>query len=478
MMIALTEWGLENLGGVVLYTPRKLLTEQLIRVFTNHGLQFGVRAAGFDDHFDLSQQLQIASPATEEARCFRTVRWQPHNAKLVLVDEIHMQKGETIRKLMDHHKAKGAKIVLVTATPIGIADLADSLVVAGRTSDLRKCGALLPCIVYAPDEIDTSKVKRTKTGEFSYEGLKAVWSTAIFGRVLSHWQRLNPDKKPTILFAPGVAESIWFAEQFRAAGVRAAHIDGEDVWIDGEFHKSNPEIRDRVLKMSESREVAVVCNRFVMREGIDMPWLEHEILATPIGSMVSYVQTVGRLLRAHPGVSEVTLQDHGGNWWRHGSPNMDREWEQYWTLPEHFADANREERIRSKKEPEPIHCPKCDCIRISGDTCPKCGYRHTTKSRIVIQHDGALKEMSGDIFRPRRTKLEPDTQRLWTACVMRMKNAKGHPRTFREAQGLFVYENHYWPPAGLDFMPTNEADWFRRIKDVPVQSLGGSKDAS
>ena len=56
---------------------------------------------------------------------------------------------------------------------------------------------------------------------------------------------------------------------------------------------------------------------------------------------------------------------------------------------------------------------------------------------------------------------------------MRMKNAKGHPRTFREAQGLFVHENFYYPPQGLDFMPTTEGDWFRAIKAVNPQELSG-----
>jgi superfamily II DNA or RNA helicase len=465
-MVDLVEWELSRNGTSIVYTPRKMLTEQLIRTFRQHGVPFGVRAAEFDEYLKMDAPVQISSPQTEDARCFKKVRWQPFNASLVLADEIHMQKGETIRKLWDWHRAHNAKMVPVTATPIGVSDMAESRVGAAPTSELRKCGALLPAYVYAPDELDASQVGRTKTGEFSYEGIKAIWSTAIFGRVLDHWRKLNPEQRPTLLFAPGVAESIWFAEQFRDAGVRAAHIDGEDVWLDGEVHKSDRGMRDHVLSLSKSGEVKVVCNRFVMREGIDMPWIYHEILATPIGSTVSYIQTVGRLLRAHPGMDHVILQDHGGNWHRHGSPNEDRDWEAYWQAPEHYAAATREERIRAKKEPEPITCPKCFAVRLTGPECHACGHRHTTKSRIVIQRDGTLKEMHGDIYKPRRVKLEPDTQKKWTQCVMRMRNAKGHARTFREARGLFVHENFYWPPGGLEMMPANEADWFRAIQDV------------
>jgi superfamily II DNA or RNA helicase len=190
--------------------------------------------------------------------------------------------------------------------------------------------------------------------------------------------------------------------------------------------------------------------------------------------MVSYVQVVGRILRAHAGQDHVIIQDHGGSWWRHGSPNQDRDWAAYWSMPEHYATAVREERIRSKKEPEPIHCPKCQCIRSAGDTCPDCGYRHTNKSRMVIQHDGKMREMTGDIFKPRRVKREPNTQKIWEQCYYRTLHAKDRDnKTFREAVGLFVHEQHYWPPKDLDLMPTNEADWFRAIRDVPRSKLTG-----
>lgn len=478
MMVMLTEWALAKKDWpVAVYTPRKMLTEQLADTFREHKIPFGVMAADYDEECRLGEPVQICAPATIEARCFKKVRWEPHNAKLVLIDEIHLQKGEMIRRIIQHHRNRGAFIVPITATPIGVSDMADVLVVAGTTSEMRKCGALLPAYVYGCEEIDTSKIKpKSGTGEFSYSDVKSVWPAEIFGHVWEHSIELNPDRKPQILFAPGVAESIWFCERFAEKGERWAHIDGDDCWLDGEFHKSDREMRKRILALSKSGEIVGVCNRFVMREGIDMPWVYHAILATPIGSLVSFIQTVGRLLRAFPGMENVILQDHGGNWWRHGSPNQDRDWAAYWKMPEHFATAVREERIRSKKEPQPIHCPKCQAIRLKGDTCGECGFRHTTNSRMVIQHNGKLKEMTGDVFKPRYTKRNPDTQDKWTACYHRTLRARDRDnKTFREAVGLFVHENHYWPPMDLDFMPKTEADWFRACKDVPIYELNGYK---
>src|SRR5262245_47004842 len=51
---------------IALYTNRKLLIEQLSRVFDQAGLAYGIRAAGHD--INLGQALQICSIQTEHAR--------------------------------------------------------------------------------------------------------------------------------------------------------------------------------------------------------------------------------------------------------------------------------------------------------------------------------------------------------------------------------------------------------------------------
>ncbi|MTW08883.1 hypothetical protein GM524_13540, partial [Streptococcus pneumoniae] len=75
---------------------------------------------------------------------------------------------------------------------------------------------------------------------------------------------------------------------------------GESLIVDGEELKSNRETRRQVLDEVASGEIKVVCNRFVLREGFDLPQLYHGVLATCFGSICSYVQSVGRILRSHP----------------------------------------------------------------------------------------------------------------------------------------------------------------------------------
>ena len=72
-----------------------------------------------------------------------------------------------------------------TATPMGVAHIYPHLIIAGRNSDCRACGALVPARIYAPSELDTSKLKLQDNGEFNYEDVKSYcWTGAIFGHVL------------------------------------------------------------------------------------------------------------------------------------------------------------------------------------------------------------------------------------------------------------------------------------------------------
>lgn len=472
VMIRLCRWAVGELGPVVLYTPRKSLISQLIGNFRDSGVPFGVRSADFKKELRLDEPIQISSPQTEDARCFKKVRWQLHNAKFVLIDEIHLQReSEVLKKICDYHRSMGAVIVMITATPVEMSRLADELIIAGTNSELRECGALVPADVWCCDELDRAKIEKVKTSvEFTAGQIKEVWTQAIYGRVILHYKRLNPERKPTLLFAPGVAESIDFAKEFCKAGYRWAHIDGTDVWLDGELYPSSPDMRKHVLELSRKREIDGISNRWVMREGLDLPWLEHLILACVIGSFQSFIQTCGRVLRAHAGIERVNIQDHGGHWWAMPSPNDDIDWNIYWDAPERVASELRAERIREKKEPQPIRCPKCMAFRETGDTCPKCGFRHNKTSRMVIQKDGHLRLMEGDIYKPRHRKMKPDTQDLWTQYYWRAKNSS-NKMTFRQAEALFFLEQFYYPPRTLANMPVGDARWFSKVCDVDRADL-------
>ena len=461
---------------VAVYANRNMLIEQLSKTL---GVDHGVRGAGYDDERDFP--VQICKVASEHAR---RGKQNLHQADDVLIDECHMQRGEMMISIMNSHYEAGANILGLSATPLGLEGVYDTMVCAATNSELRACGALVPAIHYAPDEPffrrpppegeDISERVASDAMGFSEAARGSKVSTekrraGLIGRVWSHFERLNPERRPTILFGPSVAGSLWFAEQFQTRGVSSAHIDSERIWINGEVHKNDENTRGHLLADFKAGDIKVLCNRFILREGIDAPWVSHGIFATVFGGLGTYLQAGGRFLRSYPGLESVTIQDHGGNFWRHGSLNADRAWKLEFT--NRIVAGLRAEDMREKRTPQPGVCPKCFMV-IHGRRC-RCGWEageKWVKSRPVVTADGTLREQQGDIWRPRRRKDNEDFRKKWEAIV-KYRGPKTD-KTFRQYEVIFARENYWWYPChDWPYMPIHELDWFRRIKDVPIERL-------
>lgn len=491
-------WQVARGGRCVLYSSRKLLTEQIMQQLQESGIHYGVRAADFEEHDDPTAPVQLCSIQTEHSRVIlkrrkmqlsensgRMFRPLPQ-ADLVLIDEAHQATADQAANIINEHYDCGAAVLGITATPLGVSHLYRKLLVAGNNSDCRRCGALIPAEMYACPEIDTRKIERVATGEFSLTDIrKHAWSQAIYGQVHEHLLRLNPDMKPFIIFAPGVEESVGFEASMRAKGLRVAHIDGMDCVLDGERYTSDRNARRQILDEVRKGTIHGLTNRFVLREAIDIRELHCCVLATPIGSLLSYVQIVGRVLRAHPSMDHAIIQDHGGNYWRHGSPNADRDdvWREFFDDPkgEQRVTDVRMERIRQEKEEVPLNCPVCGAVMLKtiGGKCYKCGTDMRGKrSRRVIERDGSLVEVTGLPVKERRVSLTPRMEAAWKraySMALRSKNKM----TFAQARGFIAsgklhgFEDQVgrYPADNLPFMPKSERDWFSVVADVPKDRL-------
>ena len=807
MLTDMIEWAVQNHKPVALYTQRKMLYDQTCRVLEKAGIRFGKRASGHDPNLFLD--VQVCMSQTELSRVYKQEARGLHGASLVLIDELHQHQGPTFTRIVEDHVANGATVIGYTATPLDISNC-DELLVAGWMSECLKIGALVRPETYAPDEPDLRHIKNYVVGRELTEGenVKSIMRPGVFARVFDAWKKHNPDARPTLGFGPDVAGSLYFAQEFWKNGVSAAHIDGEQIWCNGEFMPTDDDTRNEIARKSKQGEVKVIFNRFVLREGIDFPWLECGIFATVFGGLTSFLQSGGRLLRAYPGKEKCIINDHGGclddqteiltkrgwvgidgmlesdiiatmnqsgdcewsknigtlrkwcdapmlahrsnftdirvtnyhtmvmksdvrrgewkmvpahvmadrnsnciiptstvervppstlsdseigflgwfltdgniepsvphkhrgyrnririyqsgnapalhhnhilsclngcgfdfsvsrkmkptqfledsvqvtysissgrksdrgwdrlNDWldknfpdiyntldsrqfsvlleamnlgdgckaanrvdsmaiavsnelaasriqalavrrgyrcnmrfqdppkdkpwhkgvyilnlvpssmltvakgslvespveafarvwcvqtnngtiitrrngkvailgnsyhRHGSLAVDRNWQLGMTNQRVCAE--RAERLREKKEQEPITCPECQKVRASGPTCPACGFTAHKKSRLVIQIDGTLKRVDGDVYKPRVEKMKPNTQQLWERMYYRARSQKWSG-TFRQAQAMFFHENHYWPPKTLRLMPKESGDFFRKVSDVPKESL-------
>lgn len=475
---------LEQGHKVAIYTNRRALITQLRRMMDEYGIEHGVRAAKCPEDFD--RPVQICSIQTEVSRFKKaqksSAEWQLHPATRVLTDEAHLNAGPEMMGIMAWHLERGAKIIGLTATPLDLGHAYDVLIEAGTTSELRKCGALLPALVFAPDEPDFAAFKRLRkklraeAGAFplaqisDVEARELIMTPTIMGRVWDWFNKLNPEHEPTILFAPDVAGSKWFAQQFEKNDVRAAHIGATEIYLDGEEKgKTDKRVAD-ILEQSKAGMLPVLCNRFVLREGVDAPWLRHCILATIFGSLSTALQSIGRILRNYEGLENVTIQDHGANYLRYGSPNEDRHWALEYT--DRMMRNKRIDRLRDKKDPEPIVCPQCKLVLICG-RCRNCGWfaQNWVKARAVVSTDGTLRMMHGDVFRPHnvcKASWGPSKwERIFWASYKHKKT-----RTFRNAAVVFAQDSNWnWPDPGWPWMPLDDQDWYRAIADVPLSRL-------
>jgi superfamily II DNA or RNA helicase len=268
--------------------------------------------------------------------------------------------------------------------------------------------------------------------------------------VFGWFDRLNPDRRPSVVWAPGVEESRWFAAEFNRRGISAAHIDGT----------TDPDERRRVFAESKAGRIVVICSCGVLREGVDLPWVSHGILCQIAAKESAYLQIVGRLLRAAPGKTLCTLQDHSAAYRRHGSPNLDREFDLHDT--DQSRTAARKQRLRSGAETEGVVCPKCRLVRKAGPECPGCGHRRVLPFREVVMGDGTLKQARGAVVKKRRQVSRDQAE--WTGCLYA---AAHRGLTLFAAAGWFARKTgHRLPPDCQPQPELGSIDWSRRAADV------------
>jgi hypothetical protein len=101
----------------------------------------------------------------------------------------------------------------------------------------------------------------------------------------------------------------------------------------------------------------------------------------------------------------------------------------------------------------------------------RCGFDLSTrsKSRPVIQADGSISHLGGDIYRPRKQANGDLMEKAWKSMYYRARNSS---MTFRQAEACFAKE-HGWvyPDRSLPLMPKEANDFFLRVADVPFERL-------
>jgi superfamily II DNA or RNA helicase len=360
---------------------RRELVKQSIMAFSGEGVKHGVIANGWAMNNKLP--IQIASIQTLIRR-YKYYR----KPSLLVYDECHHVSAGSWKKIIDQYP--GAYSIGLTATPQrldgqGLGLHFKEMINGPSVQKLTEDGYLCPYKLYAPSNIDTSRL-HTRMGDFVQSEVSGlVDRPMITGDAIKHYQKLCYGKR-AIVFCASIKHSEHVVKQFNDAGISAAHVDGE----------TDMNERDRMMRLFRDGTIKVLSNVDLFGEGVDVPTLEAVILLRPTMSLGLYLQQVGRVLRPSTGKEFAYILDHVGNAQRHGLPDDEREWS--------LAGS----RNNRRSDGESVHiktCPKCYAVqRIGQLSCNFCGFVYEIKHREIDHVEGELVEV--DYQKLRREKLK------------------------------------------------------------------------
>ena len=90
---------------------------------------------------------------------------------------------------------------------------------------------------------------------------------------------------------------------------------------------------------------------------------------------------------------------------------------------------------------------------------------------MVVQVDGTLRPVDGEIYRPRRVRRIPNDIEIWRRLYYRGKSTKWNA-TFRQIEATFARENNWnWPSHDMPLMPKEPGDWYRKVASVDRSDL-------
>jgi DNA repair protein RadD len=295
---------------------------------------------------------------------------------LVIIDEAHHSVSKSYVEMFARWPE--AKFIGVTATPErldgkGLGAMFDRMVMGPSVSWLIDNGFLARPVYYAPKEsVDLSQVSKI-AGDFDRSETEEIIDTPrITGDAVTHYRKFCPNQR-AVVFCISVAHAQHVADQFCAAGVPAASIDGT----------LEPEVRSKRVEDLTAGKILVLTSCELISEGFDLPAVNAAILLRPTHSLSMHLQQLGRALRPFPGKTHATILDHVGNCLRHGLAEQERAW-----------DLEGREKRKAKSRPvETKQCSKCFAI-FAGTACPQCGAEREVTGREVEQVDGELQRLS------------------------------------------------------------------------------------
>lgn len=412
---------------------RRELIYQCADKLVKFGVDHGILMAG--EYPYGAADCQVASIQTICARCLTTEKLPLPNSDIVFIDEAHRSLAPTYLTLINHY---GEEVVIgLTATPIrgdgkGLGHVYDYMVKGPSIKWMIEHGHLVMPRTIAPTIPDLTGIP-IKGGDYDPVELQARMNTRpLVGDVVEQWFA-NASDRPTIAFASGVKHSINLCDEFRKAGVKAAHVDG-DTHLDD---------RKEIIRGLHNGDVQVVTNYAVLTEGFDEPKLAAGIIARATKNLGLYIQMGGRILRPDEGKDDSLLLDHSGNVYEHGFIQDEHDW----VLEEGKAltttNADRQLELDERK---PITCVQCATVYTGQRICPHCGHEPKKKGKHYDSRSGDLVELRWEKRRTAKKKVFSATEKeQWFNEFIQYGRDKGYSNPEGWASHKYKGKFKEWP---------------------------------
>lgn len=305
---------------------------------------------------DPTAPVQVASQQTLTSWLRRGVELPP--ADRVILDECHGSSAATTRALLAALRARGAKLLGLTATPSRgdgqPLDEFDRLVCGPSMRDLIAMGALVRPEVIAPDRYLDKGVAQ--------DPARVMWRAGKAGR-------------RAVGFVPAAHEAE------RIAALLSQHGQPTAAVLDTTPKGVRRLMRARLLRGDVQHLVTVRA----LQKGFDAPVLDTAVLASGGTTIVGFLQTIGRVLRSHPGKTDALVYDLRGYVYLHGLP----EWDRPWSLE------GTQGRATASGAPDLRRCKDCHAVFAPAARCPRCGSAMVTDPRPLRIQRAELYAQSG-----------------------------------------------------------------------------------
>lgn len=276
---------------------------------------------------------------------------------VLAIDEGHHSAADSYLRTIDAARKANpdVQLLLVTATPNrgdkkSLKGIVDNVCDQITLKELIEARLLVRPRTFVIDIGVQSELRGVKkrAADFDMNAVEAIMDKDVLNdQIVEKWAEHASDRQ-TVVFCSTVQHAVHVAEAFQAAGIRAAHISGED-----------PE-RASKLAAYDRGDIQVIVNVAILTEGWDHQPTSCVVLLRPSSYQSTMMQMIGRGLRKvdperYPSVvkDDCIILDFGTSILMHGSIEQEVDLTQGGTKG----------------------CPECDAVLpMQVQSCAICGY--------------------------------------------------------------------------------------------------------